>query len=691
MTGILLQFSCVTAALASEASHTAVSQEDASKWLRWLIPLPKEVAILQKVRLSTDEVKVSLRPGASEVEQNAAARLAKVLGQEVGGSQGTFEILIGICDASGKLGDVPVPGAARLKDLPNSEQAYYIGPVGDNQLVVTALNEKGIVYGVLTLRTLIEPTLSGRQVELPLMTVTDWPDIPERGRALGAHDVSWLASVKMNLIEVGSKTPLKYRKPDDGGSTGGEVDAKTLKFCRLRAIRVMPKLVAHLDNFGRTGVYAAYPDLLGKSSGGAPCISNPKLVPVLAELMMQMAKQPGVTDISCWLTEHHVGCNCEQCRITGQFVGEAQAFVDAWKIARQKYPRLQVYLLLTQGSYQTNDKILALLPKEVGVTYYDGGRTYGYGITSREPMVYPLMAKYAGGGGRLGVDLVIQTAYCNVCPWSSPQFAKYRMNGFVDRKVSRVKSYSRQDRHWHEFSYAAAAEWQWNAKGRSERELALAWATRKRFDNPEAIADWLVMMGPVSWHVYGSGTPFLWMWGKVEGTLQNQPAPQLGGYLFRYYPTLDQFDRDLAVTEKALRLVRQQDQESLDVQLLLDETLIVQGYVQMTKQFYPLAKRLSRKEPLTDNEKVEMSRHMGRLLDACKQTTSTLKSWAKKLGSESRAGETVMFTEKMVHTLAGALTAHGLKTEVKDYLSGKSKTWTGNLDPSQAPPSGNER
>jgi hypothetical protein len=46
----------------------------------------------------------------------------------------------------------------------------------------------------------------------------------------------------------------------------------------------------------------------------------------------------------------------------------------------------------------------------------------------------------------------------------------------------------------------------WNAKGRSEREFALAWATRKGLENPEEIACWMEMMGPVSWNVYGSGT-----------------------------------------------------------------------------------------------------------------------------------------------------------------------------------------
>jgi len=677
---------------AADRGRAAVSKEEASKWLRWLIPLPKEVSIAQKLRLPKSEVKVRLRPGAGEIETQAASRLAKLLGKDITDDRGSFEILVGVCDAKGKLGDVTVPQATRLAKLPHSKQAYYIGPVGDNRLVVTALNEKGIVYGVMTLQTLIEPKLADGRVAIPLMMVTDWPDMADRGRAGGVHytknDLPWFASVKMSLLETGPKDfySLRYRRPEEGGPTGPGIDTNVLEFCRLNAIKVKQPLIYHLDSLRRFGIYGVYPDLQGKKSN-APCTSNAKLVPLLADLMMYRAsQQPGVIELSCWLTEHHTECACDQCKDKNQYVAEAQAFLDAWNIARKKYPELQISILLTQGSYSVNDKILAILPPEVGATYYDGGRTYGYGATSREPMVYPLLQKHAAAGGRIGIHSVIESAYCNVTPWSSPHFVKFRMNGFVDRKVSQVKTYSRLPRQWCPVLYDAQAEWLWNAKGRSEREFALAWATRKGLENPEEIADWMEMMGPVSWNVYGSGTPFLWFWGYVDMLLGGRiPPHQFGVPLFRFYKDVEDFDRDLAVTEKALALIKRQDQQNPDVQHLVDETLAVQGYIQMTRGLYVLGGRLAKKAPLSDAEKAEMGQSMDRLLKACAQTTSTLKRWAKRAGSEGRARQTIMFTEKAAITIGDALTAHGLKTDVKKYLSGEVSTWTSELDESMGP------
>ena len=33
---------------------------------------------------------------------------------------------------------------------------------------------------------------------------------------------------------------------------------------------------------------------------------------------------------------------------------------------------VRLWILLTQGSYDVNDKVLAVTPADVGVTYYDG-------------------------------------------------------------------------------------------------------------------------------------------------------------------------------------------------------------------------------------------------------------------------------------------------------------------------------
>mgnify|MGYP000194135143 CR=1 FL=1 len=44
--------------------------------------------------------------------------------------------------------------------------------------------------------------------------------------------------------------------------------------------------------------------------------------------------------------------------------------------AQKVSPKLRLRLLLTQGSYAQNIAIIKQAPPEVGITYYDGGRTY---------------------------------------------------------------------------------------------------------------------------------------------------------------------------------------------------------------------------------------------------------------------------------------------------------------------------
>ena len=134
-------------------------------------------------------------------------------------------------------------------------------------------------------------------------------------------------------------------------------------------------------------------------------------------------------------------CDCPLCRKNdiGQYARETQCLIKAWRIAGKRYPDLKLRILLTQGSYQTNDKVLAEIPPEVGVTYYDGGRTYD---SSREPMIYPLLESYVAQGGWLGCYPQLTASWRIVCPWSGPQFIRYRLNEFASKKLQCLCGYA---------------------------------------------------------------------------------------------------------------------------------------------------------------------------------------------------------------------------------------------------------
>lgn len=115
-----------------------VSTNAAKPWLRHLIPLPKEISFQDFSKRSPVDVAVNLREGATDVEQQAAALLRTALGQTSGHVtvKPKFEILLGTCTQDGKLGNIKIPGADKLVEKPNSDQAYVITPVSSRKLVL---------------------------------------------------------------------------------------------------------------------------------------------------------------------------------------------------------------------------------------------------------------------------------------------------------------------------------------------------------------------------------------------------------------------------------------------------------------------------------------------------------------------------------------------------------------------------
>ncbi|NQT94532.1 MAG: hypothetical protein HQ559_17385, partial [Lentisphaerae bacterium] len=362
-------------------------------WLRWVIPLPKEVSIEQQIILPAADVRITLRDGADELERNAARKLRSLFIEKGGAEAETgssFEIFLGVCDGQGRLGEMTVPDAARLSELPNREQAYLIRPLGDDRLVLAALDARGVFYAALTLRQLLEPKFGRDSVTLPLASITDWPDMAERGEWGGSvlRDIEWLAERKMNLVEFHGGHSV-----DAQGAPVTSISRSLLQRGRMNAVMMVPK-IQHLNRLAARGVYKAYPDVRGKGERAeyrdgqttlvAPCASNPKLPEIIAGWLRGYAKH-GARDVACDLGElGQQRCECKACAEAGQFVLETRAFVEAWRLARKDFPDLRISILLTQGSYGSNDKVLAEIPPEVGATYYDGGKTYD---SSRDPMI----------------------------------------------------------------------------------------------------------------------------------------------------------------------------------------------------------------------------------------------------------------------------------------------------------------
>ncbi|NOZ19895.1 MAG: hypothetical protein GXP25_02270 [Planctomycetes bacterium] len=651
------------------------SAKGVTELLQRLIPLPKEISIKQQVTLPAAAVRIALRRDAGELEQNAARKLRQLFLNKAGvdaSAGGEFEILLGVCDAQGRIGDVTVPDAARLKKLPNREQAYLIRPVGADKLALAALDERGVFYAAVTLCQLLESRFHRDDVTIPLATITDWPDMAERGEwgCSSTRDIEWMAERKMNLVEFHT-----VHRVSKDGKAETSISESLLRRGKLNAVKMVP-IISHLNGMGRRGVYDAYPELKGKGKRAvykghgtvlySPCASNPKLHEIIADWMRGYASY-GVHDICCWLGELRQRCECEECSKVGQFALEARAFVKAWQLARKDFPDLRIRILLTQGSYDTNDKVLAEVPPEVGVTYYDGGKTYD---SSKDPMIYPLLEKYAAEGHWLGCYPQLTPSWRIVSPWSCPQFVKFRMTEFVDKKLSCLGGYVVPDNRLFDFNVTAAAEWSWNAHGRDEREFALAWATRKGFANPDIIADWAVKLGPASWDIYGARLVerYFFRPKSIESILAARAKPAFGKGMFRYIPDRDHLQRNLKTCRAALHLARQAGSPAI-----LAESQAVLGYYDMLDQLCRMCDLLAEHGILDANQRQTLQRHMNRFALAGALNIDALRDWERSVQVGAGLGrfrEGVQATADTIEAAARALEPLGIRNPTP-YIGAK--------------------
>jgi|GEM_PF-313054 len=701
-TKLIVGFICTVLVPATAQSAMAVenvSTQEQSQWLRWVIPLPKKIRINRKVELPASEVKITLRQSAGEMEKTAADQLIALL-REKGGADGNgeaFEILIGVCDAGGKIGDVTLTDTTELSNLPNRDQAYLIRPVGQNRLVLTALHERGVFYAAQTLRQLLERGGESENgtVTIPLVSVTDWPDMAQRGEA-GAitwfppEEIKWMARHKMNMAVY----HVGYRILEDGHGDVTKLYPERIASARRHAFEMVP-YITHYSILGEyTNLFEVYPhlnkgktkvdgqvvmDLGERDLKTVPCPSEPKMAEVLADFMCAMAKA-GAKEVDCWLTEgRRYQCRCDKCLGAGEnmhYALEARAYVNGWRIARKQYPKLFVRIVLTQGTYTSNDKVLAEVPQDVGVIFYASWATYN---SLQKPMIYPLLEDFAAKGRWLGVVPQLTSSFGAVTPWTAPQFIRYRMNEFVDKKLECLCGYAVYSNRLYDFNVTAAAEWSWNARGRDEREFSAAYATRRGISDPAAFAEWAVLLGPVGWDFYGAA-----MYDFNHGAiLSNMVAARLDPGLgkkgmFEYFPTMQRFDEDLTVCEKALKIA-----ERLGEPAMIAETRVIQGYVRMMKEAAFITTQVSTVATPTYDQRVDVQNALTRLGSAGIETIDGLERWIRSLpdlefynqGKKNRYKKTLAAVSKTVYGISDALAPFGIRSFASSYFSKKVGVW----------------
>jgi len=612
--------------------HNNWSEDDALAWVRHTTPLPKQIEITGWLAVPPNKVAFNASDPSAPLVVEAVRELRESLNQLPGtGNPATKQFTITLQLAGTQAQD--------LTGLKNSDQSYHIfSNEREDGLQLVALTPKGLYYASKTLQQLIKAKRTNEKVMMPVLTVTDWPDMADRG--LWGTDTQlhmrWLSDRKFNYMEQIASTLVDTNKHSI--VTMNETRGRMLVEGPTFGFNPVPAIV-HLERLGGRGVYKAFPEVKGKGKGvheGAACYSNPKIVDILADWIVGCARLPGVTEVDVWMTENLTkkpGCQCDKCRLENRDLLEARAIIAAWEKAKKSIPHVGLRILGTEETYDSNEKILAMLPKEVTFWYYHSLYTY----SNREMQIIPryleLLAKQ---GRRMGVvsDIGAKGSYAE--PFTGSQFIRYRMHEFADKSIAAMLGYPRPRVYYSDFNTEAAAEWSWNAKGRSAREFAISWAVRHGYNNPELFAEWSETLGPVSWDIFGSE----WPRGEarknqksVAEQVSDGKLPELGTALWGAFPkpwgeikSVQQLNDDVAQAARAVELAR-----DVGIPRYLQESRVIQGYIGSLNALYEL-KQVANAGKVSGDKSPTAGKFFQSYIDSLRQAQDALAKWEDAVG-----------------------------------------------------------
>ncbi len=548
--------------------------------------------------------------------------------------------------------------AEPLKGVKNAAQAYRIAPEADGRgLRLVALSDRGLYYAGKTLQQLLRARLTARTLDVPLVTIRDWPEMETRGLWGGDsfYCLPWLAERKFNYQEnISRLTVDRETKRGHARVKGGTEQLLTLG--PQMGIEHAP-VVLHLEQLQGTGLFEAYPELRGQ--GGKPgviCYSQPGFVGVLADWIAELGSQPTVERVDVWFAENLAGkgsCQCEKCRQRNWALAEARTVLAAWREAQKRRPGLGLRVLTSEATYDANAEIFAEIPREVGIWYYHSLLTY---TARKKPMIDGPVLQAAQAGRWMGVcpSLVAHVGVTE--PFTSAQFIHYRMSEFTGKGLRGMIGYATPRTLMSRFNVEAAAEWLWNPIGRTPREFTLSWAVREKIRSPEKFVAWAELMGPAEWAIYGSDWPAAekrTAQPSVATLLAKAQLPELGtfkwdkfGSPWGEFKTPAELKAAATAAERGLKLAHE-----LGLPEFIQESLVIQGYADSLCALWEL-KQLVTKDGIGPDRRAAAREQFVKYERGLAQSRSALQAWDRIVSSGSARRGHVQRTLGILQTMS---------------------------------------
>ena len=630
-----------------------VSEAEAQRWTRHLIPLPKEISIANKISVTPRGVAIKVDADAGAIVQTAGGELRALFETKAGGAPAgePVEIRLGLTASPAIRRHLSPDLLKRLEALPNHRQSYSITPIQDGGLLLAAVDPKGLYYASRTLHQLVEPFLTPERVSIPLATIVDWPDLEERGLwnfPEPGEWVPWMASLKLNYGKMaGSRLkPIERDKPN-----GVIIDHDLYRSASRMAFEYQPFLT-HFNFLHSYGLYRAYPELAGKGDGAlagryfahkqgnqhrVPNAAHPLFRKLLTEWLRDFARQ-GVSEVSCWLSERPGEDGRPETTAVGQDVMEARAIMAAFREVQKEYPKFSIRVFLSTVPSGRYYRVMAELPEDIKIERACATKIERVLHLPRDLLRNPMLDHYAAEGRWIASYDVPITANARVDTpeFMVPESSAHRVRDYVRQLIERrfqgaygMMAWADNGRATCGFNIHALAEYAWNLNGRSEREFAVAWATREGYREPEKVGEWAELMGPIEFDVYDSDFPIAYSWGKAAKMIEERRRPYLGEGIFRYYTSREDFDRKIAAADRALAIA-----EGFENKYLANETRVVRSYVRLAKGLYEVAERVATSDLASPESQSVLRKNVAELAAAGKENVEAIRHWRAALGPE---------------------------------------------------------
>ncbi|MGC8862532.1 MAG: hypothetical protein ACP5R5_07125 [Armatimonadota bacterium] len=655
LAGVMLSLCCPCPA---SVLCEPISQCEEIDWIRYTVPLPKSIHITGKALVSKGSVSVIAPPGQDLVVDQAVDELNWLLGGPCTG-QPEFTIRL-------ELGG---PESAKLRTLKNSNQAYSIVPAGESELRLSALAPPGLYYAAKTLQQLAAARSTADRLFIPILSVTDWPDLEDRG--LWGSDnfanIEWLADRKMNWMEQISDQFVDMKTGEPVARLKGDREPLITQ-APQRAIKFVP-VILHLEQSSNKGPIQRYPQIKGKSlHQGVMCYSQPKTVEIISEWIAQLASLPHVDEVDVWMSENLggvKGCQCRLCaaKQVDPMVLEARAIVRAWRMAQSRLGRqIGLRLLTSEATEDFNTTIISELPPEVKVIYYHSLKTY---TCDKRPMMPDYLVEFAKHGRWIATCPNVSAIVGYVQPFESAQFVRYRAAELVRNGAGGVLGYATPLIRVCRYNVEALAEYTWNLNGRSTREFAFSWAVRNGIKDPEKFADFREIIGPIEWHYNGGDWPMRALHRRLvpslEEMLKRGLLPPFGYYIdgfvkcpFGAYSAPSQLKKDVESAEKALALARE-----IGIEEFIQESRVAQGYIVALDALYELSK-IVHDGRIAPEDKPAAQKYFQAYVDGFRQSIDALTKWnalffppepgSRAVEKPKPAAECEILVERMIKT-----------------------------------------